>query len=86
MRGTFTGISSFTSTLDLSRVAEEHPLIACWLGLFLALALVLGGIHESKIFMKCLVLFIQELKHECADGLGVLRELGRELTTWKTKE
>ena len=61
--------------------AGGHPLIASWLALFFGIALVLGVMHETRIFGRCLVVLIQEVKHEYAALKGVGREVMQELRT-----
>ena len=56
-------------------------MIASWLILFFGIALVLGVMHETRIFGRCLVVLIQELKHEYAGVKEVARDVMRELST-----
>lgn len=58
--------------------ASDHPLIAAWFGLFFGIALVLGLIHESRIFADCLIVLVQHLKRECSEGRKTLRRLKQE--------
>jgi len=61
--------------------AGGHPLIVSWLILFFGIALVFGVMHETRIFGRCLVVLIQEMKHEYAGVKEVARDVMRELTT-----
>ncbi len=65
-------------------IANEHPLIAAWLGLFFLLVLLLGAMHASRIMGRCFIVFIQEFKHEVSADWDVLRKIARELTRWKS--
>ena len=63
---------------------HDHPLIGAWLGLFFLLVLFLGGLHTCRIFARCLIVFVQEIKHDLASGWRVVKDLLHELTTWKS--
>lgn len=70
--------------MNVPQVIIDHPLIATWLGLLLLLMLFLGGLHVCRIFGRCLIVFVQEIKHELKSGLIVAKDLLHELTSWKS--
>lgn len=69
---------------DVLTLAGDHPLIAFWLSLILVLMLLLGGMHVCRVFLRCLILFVREIKHELLAGWNALRDLSKELTRWKS--
>jgi hypothetical protein len=64
--------------------AGEHPLTAAWLAVVFGLVVLLGGLHVCRVFVRFLVVIVQEVKHELAGGWEAVRRLARELTTWKS--
>ena len=69
---------------DVLELAVDHPLIAFWLSLILLLMLLLGGLHVCRVLGRCFILIVREIKHELSGVWGVVRDLERELTHWKS--
>lgn len=63
--------------------ASEHPLTAACLVVVFGLVVLLGGLHVCRVFVRFLVVLVEEVKHELEGGWKAVRRLARELTTWK---
>lgn len=68
---------------SLFSIAVGHPLIAVGLLLVFGCFLLLGGVHVVRVFGKCFLVLVRELKHEVAGAGEVGREVKKELTKWK---
>lgn len=48
-------------------LAAEHPLLACFAGLFLAIAVILGSMHEVGIAVDALIPVVHHFRRECEE-------------------
>lgn len=82
-RGDWSGVMRVDLPDVLSSISD-HPLIAAWFRVLLVLVLLLGGMHVCRILGRCLIVLVQEVKHELAGCWAVVKDFVHELTTWKS--
>jgi hypothetical protein len=66
-------------------LAADHPVIVCWLVIFVAFPLLLGWMHEARIIVECGIPFIQHFKRECDEWRETWYRAKREFTEWDTR-
>src|ERR1043165_1339491 len=71
---------------DVSGLGADHPIVAAFVLVVVAIALLLGFMHEGRIFVDLLIPLIQHLKRECDEWRVTWHRLKRELTHWKSDE
>jgi len=64
-------------------IIGDHSLVAFWLSLLFLLTIFLGGLKVCRLFLRCLILFVREIKHELRGSWEALRDLAKEFADWK---
>ncbi len=66
----------------VQKSAIHHPLMWKGAAVFLAITLLLGGMHDGKIAGEISIVLIRQFKHQAAELMEVGKRLKKELTTW----
>jgi hypothetical protein len=68
----------------IGELASNHPFLALSIALYVAIALAVGAIHETRFAGEVVLLGLRFLKMEMNAYRDLWRRLKRELTTWKS--
>ena len=66
------------------KTATHHPILSRCVGAFLAIALVLGLMHEAEIGGEVSIVMVKRFKRQAEALVDVGQRLKHELTTWDT--
>lgn len=69
----------------LTSLAESHPYLLAACAFIGAFWLARSTIHKARLFTEHLLKEVRGGKAELREWLPALRDLKRELTTWKTE-